>query len=66
MVALIVAITEPTVAPMPKCTSGMVVMCLKPKGSRAAALSWRLASSSTGTLRADILIGTPPGTSSWM
>ena len=66
MMALSVGITEPTVAPMPKCTSGIAAMCLKTMGRRAALVSWRLASSSTGTPRVHILIGTPPGTSSWM
>jgi hypothetical protein len=41
MMALSVGITEPTVAPMPKCTSGMAAMCLKTIGRRAALLSWR-------------------------
>ncbi len=66
MIALKVGITEPTVAPIPKCTSGMAAMCLKTIGRRAALASWRLASSSTGTPRVHILIGTPPGTSSRM
>ena len=66
MMALRVGITEPTVAPMPKCTSGMAAMCLKTMGRRAALVSCFLASSSTGTPRVHILTGTPPGTSSWM
>ena len=49
MMALRVGITEPTVAPMPRCTSGMAAMCLNTMGRRAALASWRLASSSTGT-----------------
>jgi hypothetical protein len=61
MMARRVGMTEPTVAPMPKCTSGMAAMCLKTMGRRAALVSWRLASSSTGTPRVHILMGTPPG-----
>ena len=64
MMALTVGITEPTVAPMPKCTSGIAATCLKTMGRRAALASWRLASSSTGTPRVHILIGTPPAVSS--
>jgi hypothetical protein len=66
MMARRVGITEPTVAPMPKCTSGMAAMWWKTMGRRAALVSWRLASSSTGTPRVHIFSGTPPGTSSWM
>jgi hypothetical protein len=39
MMARCVAIAEPTVAPMPKCTSGIAAMCLKTMGSRAAFIS---------------------------
>jgi hypothetical protein len=63
MMALKVGITEPTVAPMPKCTSGIAAMCLKTMGRRAALASWRRASSSTGTPRVHIFTGTPPRTS---
>jgi len=66
MMAFTVGITEPTVAPMPKCTSGMAATCLNTMGRRAAFVSWRFASSSTGTPRVHILMGTPPGTSSRM
>ena len=66
MMARSVGITEPTVAPMPKCTSGMAAMWWCTMGSRAALVSWRLASSSTGTPRVHIFSGTPPGMSSWM
>jgi hypothetical protein len=60
MIAFSVGITEPTVAPMPKCTSGMAATCLKTTGRRAAFCSWRRAASSTGTPRVHILMGTPP------
>ena len=60
MIAFSVGITEPTVAPMPKWTSGMAATCLKTIGRRAAFCSWRLAASSTGTPRVHILTGTPP------
>ena len=66
MIAFTVGITEPTVAPMPKWTSGIAAMCLKTIGRRAALVSWRFASSSTGTPRVHILSGTPPATSSSM
>jgi hypothetical protein len=66
MIALWVGITEPTVAPIPKCTSGIAATCLKTIGSRAAFCSWRLAASSTGTPRVHILIGTPPPVGSSM
>jgi hypothetical protein len=65
MMARRVGITEPTVAPMPKCTSGIAAMCLNTTGRRAAFCSWRFASSSTGTPRVHILTGTPPGVSCW-
>jgi hypothetical protein len=42
MIAFSVGITEPTVAPMPKCTSGIAATCLKTIGRRAAFCSWRL------------------------
>ena len=42
MIAPQVGITEPTVAPMPRCTSGIAAMCLNTNGRRAALRSWRL------------------------
>jgi hypothetical protein len=66
MMARKVGITEPTVAPMPKCTSGIAAMCLNTMGRRAAFVNWRFASASTGTPRVHILTGTPPGTASSM
>ena len=55
-----VGITEPTVAPSPKCTSGIAAMCLKTMGRRAALANCCFVSSSTGTPRVHILMGTPP------
>ena len=62
MIARRVGITLPTVAPMPKCTSGIAATWWKTNGSRATLASWRRASSSTGTPRVQSLTGTPPGT----
>src|SRR5262245_40598965 len=62
MIAPLVAITEPTVAPRPKCTSGMAATWLKMKGMRATFSSWRLASSSMGTPRVHIFTWRPLGT----
>ena len=64
MIAFSVGITEPTVAPMPRCTSGIAAMCLNTTGRRAALASCLRASSSTGTPRVHIFTGTPPATSS--
>ena len=61
MMARTVGITEPMVAPMPKCTSGMTAMCGKTIGSRAALAICCRAASSTGTPRVHIFTGTPPG-----
>ncbi|MCY1378642.1 hypothetical protein D9M69_662960 [compost metagenome] len=60
MMALKVETTEPTVAPIPRCTSGMAAMCLNTMGRRAVLASCFFASSSTGTPRVHILMGTPP------
>ncbi len=62
MMALKVGITEPTVAPMPRCTSGIAATCLKTIGKRAALANCAMASGSTGTPRVHILMGTPPST----
>ena len=62
MIAPLVGITEPTVAPMPTWTSGMAATCLNTNGIRAARASWSRARSSTGTPRVQLLIGTPPST----
>lgn len=60
--APLVGITEPTVAPIPTCTSGMAATCLKMNGILAARESWSRALSSTGTPRVHILIGAPSST----
>ena len=44
-----VAITDPTVAPMPRCTSGMAATCRNTNGRRAMLRSCASALSSTGT-----------------
>ena len=44
-----VAITEPTVAPMPRCTSGIAATWRNTNGRRAMFRSWASALSSTGT-----------------
>ena len=51
MTAPLVGITDPTVAPMPTCTSGIAATCLKMKGICAARASCARALSSTGTPR---------------
>lgn len=59
-IAPLVAITEPTVAPMPQWMSGMAATCLWMKGSAATLRSCFAAASSTSTPRVHILIGAPP------
>ncbi|MNN90525.1 hypothetical protein D3C81_2084850 [compost metagenome] len=59
MIAFSVGITEPTVAPMPQCTSGMTATCLWMKGSEATFFNCFSAASSMGTPRVQALIGTP-------
>jgi hypothetical protein len=54
-----VAITEPTVAPMPKCTSGMIATCWCTNGSDATRSTCARASSSNGTPSTHALIGAP-------
>ena len=56
-----VGMTEPTVAPIPKCTSGMTATCLCTNGSRATLRSWFQALSSTPTPRVHAFIGAHPG-----
>ena len=56
-IAPLVAMTEPTVAPLPKCTSGMMATWLWMKGSAAMLNSCRRAASSTGTPSIQALIG---------
>ena len=59
MMAPLVGITLPTVAPIPQCTSGIAAIHLKTKGSCAAFRScWRAASSSCTPL-VHALTGTP-------
>ena len=62
MIAARVGITEPTVAPMPTCTSGMAATCLNTNGICAALRSCSRALLSTGTPRVHILTGFPPST----
>ena len=52
-----VAMTEPTVAPLPRCTSGMTATWLWMNGSAAILNSCRRAASSTGTPSIQALIG---------
>ena len=58
-IAPTVGITDPTVAPIPRCTSGIAATCECTKGSRATFSSWRRASSSKGTPRIHARTGTP-------
>ena len=58
-----VGITLPTVAPIPKCTSGIATTQPWMNGSRATLWSCARASSSNGTPRVHAFTGTPPGTS---
>ena len=51
------------IAAMPDVHFGIGAMWWKTIGRRAALVSWRFASSSTGTPRVHILIGTPPAVS---
>ena len=60
MIAPTVGITEPTVAPMPQCTSGMTAMWLWMKGRAATLRSCFIADSSIGTPLVQALIGAPP------
>ena len=60
-IAPTVGITEPTVAPIPRCTSGIAATCECTKGRRATFASWRWAASSKCTPRVQARIGTPPG-----
>ncbi len=62
MIAPFVAITEPTVAPLPTCTSGITARCECTNGMRAMFASWVLACSSTGTPRVHIFTWRPPST----
>ena len=62
MMAPLVAITEPTVAPLPTCTSGITARCECTKGMRAMFVSCALACSSTGTPSVHIFTWRPPST----
>jgi hypothetical protein len=62
MIAPLVAITEPIVAPLPWCTSGIAATHLWMNGSAASRASCALASASNGTPRVHDFTGTPPGT----
>jgi hypothetical protein len=64
MIAPRVGITEPTVAPMPQCTSGMTAMCPCTTGRRAVWRSCSRAFSATSTPRVQALMGTPGDSSS--
>jgi len=55
----LVAITEPTVAPMPKWTSGITATWLWMNGRRATLASCVGVSSSSGTPLTQALIGAP-------
>ncbi|MEJ1970744.1 MAG: hypothetical protein WDN03_19260 [Rhizomicrobium sp.] len=60
MIAPLVAITEPTVAPMPQCTSGIAATWEWMNGSDATLTSCFFAASSSGTPSIHALIGAPP------
>lgn len=60
-IAPMVGTTEPTVAPLPRCTSGITDTHLWMKGSFAMLTSCLRASSSSGTPRVHSLIGAAPG-----
>ena len=62
MIAPWVAITEPTVAPLPTCTSGITARCECTNGMRAMFSSCFFADSSTGTPRVHIFTWRPPST----
>ena len=57
MMAPTVGITDPTVAPMPQCTSGITATCEWMNGSEATFFSCFSAASSMGTPRVQALIG---------
>jgi hypothetical protein len=63
MIAPFVGTTLPTVAPLPRCTSGIAATHLWMNGSCAMFTSWRRASGSNATPRVHARMGTPPGTS---
>ncbi len=58
-IACLVAITEPTVAPLPQWTSGMPATCLKMNGSEATLRSCCIAPASNGPALSQSLSGTP-------
>ena len=60
MIAPTVGITEPTVAPIPQCTSGITATWLWMKGRLATLRSWVRAEPSTGRPWVQALIGAPP------
>src|SRR5215203_3287452 len=53
-----VATTEPTVAPFPRCTSGIAATCLNTQGRFAVLTSWSMAEDSTSWIGAHTLMGT--------
>ena len=57
MIARLVAITLPTVAPLPRCTSGITATWRWMNGRRAMRSSWARASASNGTPTVQALIG---------
>jgi hypothetical protein len=61
MMAPLVGITLPTVAPMPACTSGITATCLWMKGMRAAFRTCLRAISSKATPLVQDFTGTAPG-----
>ena len=62
MIAPFVAMTEPTVAPLPTCTSGITARCECTNGMRAIFASCVFACSSTGTPCVHIFTWRPPST----
>jgi len=59
MIAPLVAMTLPIVAPRPQCTSGMAARCLWMNGRAATLRSCAMAWSSIGTPLVQALIGAP-------
>jgi hypothetical protein len=60
MMAPRVATTLPTVAPIPRCTSGITATCRCTNGSRAIRSNWARASTSNGTPTVQDFSGAPP------
>ena len=53
-----IAMTDPTVAPLPRCTSGMTATWCATQGRAATFFSWLMTSVSTSSIGAQSWIGT--------